>query len=91
MTDGRHPRVIGRGLPGLRRRTLGDMPDPITEEMRLEQIEKAREEHRRAREATEEADAESHGRRAERADYLREKLAERAKAEDETAAEDAEE
>ena len=66
------------------------MPDPTTEEMRLEQIEKAREEHDRARESSEEGDVKSHGRRAERADYLRGKLAERAQAEDEAAAKDAE-
>ena len=65
------------------------MPDPTTEGMRLEQIEKAREEHKRAREAAEEAEEHAHDRRAERADYLREKLAERARAEDEAAARDA--
>lgn len=64
------------------------MPDPITEGMRLDQIEKAREERRRAREADEDAAEQAHGRRAERADYLREKLTERAVAEDEAAAED---
>ena len=64
------------------------MPDPTTEGMRLDQIERASREHERAREA-EEAEAEkSHTRRADKADYLREKLAERAKAEDEAAADD---
>ena len=65
------------------------MPDPTTEGMRLDQIERAREEHARAKAAEEQAEAEAHGRRAERADYLHEKLAERARAEDEAAAEDA--
>jgi hypothetical protein len=64
------------------------MPDPTTEGMRLDQIERARQEKARADEA-EEAEAEkAHGRRAEKADYLREKLAERAKAEDEAAERD---
>jgi hypothetical protein len=65
------------------------MPDPTTEGMRLEQIQKAREEHRRARQAEEAAEGHAHSRRAERAGYLGEKLAERARAEDEAAARDA--
>jgi len=59
------------------------MPDPTTEGMRLEQIERARREKDRAQTAEEEAAVKSHARRADKADYLREKLAERAKAEDE--------
>jgi hypothetical protein len=59
------------------------MPDPTTEGMRLDQIEQARREKQRAREAEEAAEEKSHERRADKADYLREKLAERAKAEDE--------
>ena len=59
------------------------MPDPTTEGMRLEQIERARREKDRAQTAEEEAAAKSHARRADKADYLREKLAERATAEDE--------
>jgi hypothetical protein len=61
------------------------MPDPKTDEMRLDQIERARQEKARAQEAEEAAEEKSHARRAEKADYLREKLAERAKAEDEAA------
>ena len=61
------------------------MPDPTTEGMRLDQIERARREKHRAEEAEEEAAEKSHARRADKADYLREKLAERAKAEDEAA------
>ena len=61
------------------------MPDPTTEGMRLDQIERARprEAARRGGEAA--AAEKSHERRADKADYLREKLAERAKAEDEAA------
>jgi hypothetical protein len=59
------------------------MPDPTTEGMRLEQIDRARREKDRAKTAEEQAAEEAHSRRAEKADYLREKLAERAKAEDE--------
>jgi hypothetical protein len=66
------------------------MPDPTTEGLRLEQIEKAREEPKRARQADDAHSEHAHGRRAERADYLREKLTERARAEDEAAAEDGE-
>ena len=59
------------------------MPDPTTEGMRLEQIERAQREHAQAKAAEERADEKAHEARAEKADYLREKLAERAKAEDE--------
>jgi hypothetical protein len=59
------------------------MPDPTTEGMRLDQIERASREHARAKEAEERAAEEAHERRADKADYLREKLAERAEAEDE--------
>jgi hypothetical protein len=64
------------------------MPDPTTEGMRLEQIERAARERERADEADEKAAEKAHGRRADKADYLREKLAERAKAEDEAAERD---
>ena len=64
------------------------MPDPTTEGMRLDQIERASREHERAKAADEEAAEESPSRRADKADYLREKLAERARAEDEAAASD---
>jgi hypothetical protein len=64
------------------------MPDPITEEMRLDQIERARE-HRDREETTEErAEAHSAARRADKAEYLRDKLAERGRSEDEAARED---
>jgi hypothetical protein len=61
------------------------MPDPTTEGMRLDQIQRAQQEKARAQEAEEAAEEKSHERRSEKADYLREKLAERAKAEDEAA------
>jgi hypothetical protein len=64
------------------------MPDPETEELRLEQVQRARREKERAREADEDAAQKAHGRRADKADYLREKLAERARAEDEAAERD---
>jgi hypothetical protein len=59
------------------------MPDPKTEEMRLDQIKKERAERDQAGEASEPAEEKAHARRAERAAYLREKLDERAKSEDE--------
>ena len=61
------------------------MPDPKTEEMRLEQIQRARDAREREQEASESPEQKTEERRAEKADYLREKLAERAKAEDEAA------
>ncbi|MGH2970278.1 MAG: hypothetical protein ACRDK0_14645 [Solirubrobacteraceae bacterium] len=64
------------------------MPDPKTEELSTEQIERAAIERERARHADQPADEDAHERRADRADYLREKLAERAKSEDEAASED---
>ena len=64
------------------------MPDPTTEGMRLDQIERASA-RSSARTRRRSAAAEKpHARRADKADYLREKLAERAKAEDEAAAGD---
>jgi hypothetical protein len=61
------------------------MPDPETQELRLEQIRREREEREQAGEASEPAEEKTHARRAERAAYLREKLGERAKSEDEGA------
>jgi hypothetical protein len=57
--------------------------DPRTEELRLEQIQRERSERDRAEESDEPSETHQHIRRAEKADYLREKLAERARAEDE--------
>jgi membrane protein len=74
---------LERRRPG----TLADVPDPETEELRLEQIDRERQEHRRAKQADDEPETEQHERRAERAGYLREKLDERAEAEDAAARE----
>ncbi|HLM25962.1 MAG TPA: hypothetical protein VK304_03240 [Thermoleophilaceae bacterium] len=57
--------------------------DPETDELRRSQLERVREERKREGEALDEDEAETHGRRAERAEYLREKLEERAEAEKE--------
>ena len=58
------------------------MPDDETDELRVEQVERAREERARAREADQPADERAHERRAERAAYLKQKLDERAESED---------
>ena len=70
-----------------RRGTLAAMPDPETEELRLEQIDRERKEHARAEAAPDEPETEQHERRAERAEYLKEKLEERGEAEDAAARE----
>jgi hypothetical protein len=59
------------------------MPDPKTEEMRLDQIRRERQERDQATDATEPEGEKAHSRRADRAAYLREKLADRARSEDE--------
>jgi len=58
------------------------MADPKTDELRLDQIQREREEHARAREAAEPAEEHAHERRADRAAYLREKLADRDESEE---------
>jgi hypothetical protein len=60
------------------------MPDPKTEELRIEQIQRVRNEREQADDATEAAEEKTHERRAERAAYLKEKLDERAKSEEES-------
>ena len=60
------------------------MPDPKTEELRIEQIQRVRNEREQADDATEAAEDKTHERRAERAAYLKEKLDERAKSEEES-------
>jgi hypothetical protein len=59
------------------------MADPKTEELRLEQIARERAEREQAGESSEPAEEKAHRRRAERAAYLKEKLDERAKSEEE--------
>ena len=52
-----------------------------TEDLRSEQERKQAEEERRAREAESEDDTKTHARRAEKSEYLKEKLEERAESE----------
>ena len=59
-------------------------PDPETEELWLEQHAKREAEHERAEESFDPAEAAQHERRAQRAAYLEEKLAERGASEDES-------
>jgi hypothetical protein len=59
------------------------MPDEQTEELSTEQVRKELVEQERAKESTEPGEERTHARRAERAGYLREKLRERGKSEDE--------
>jgi hypothetical protein len=59
------------------------MPDPKTEELRIEQIQRERTERAQAGDAPEPAEEHTHERRADRAAYLKSKLDERAKSEDE--------
>jgi hypothetical protein len=61
------------------------MADPKTEEMRVEQIARERSEREQQAGSTEPAEEKAHRRRAERAAYLKEKLDERAKSEEEEA------
>jgi hypothetical protein len=58
------------------------MADPETEELRLEQVRRERDERARAGAAGERAEERQHERRAQRAGYLREKLDERAESEE---------
>ena len=55
--------------------------DPITEELKLSQLEREQAERRRARNVPDEDEAAQHERRAEKARYLAEKLEERAESE----------
>ena len=59
------------------------MADPKTEELRLEQIQRGRSERERASESPEPAEERTHRRRADRAAYLKSKLDERARSEEE--------
>lgn len=60
------------------------MPDPKTEEMQLEQLRRERGEREQAEEATDSHETVTHERRADRAAYLKKKLDERARSEDES-------
>lgn len=58
------------------------MPDdPITEELKLSQLEREQAERRRARDVLDEDEAAQHERRADKAKYLAEKLEKRAESE----------
>jgi hypothetical protein len=57
--------------------------DPKTEEMQLEQLRREHDERDRADESTEGTEERTHERRADRAAYLKGKLDERARSEDE--------
>ena len=62
--------------------------DPTTEELRLSQIRRETAERKEAERALSESEVEQHARRAEKADYLRRKLEERAEAERRAATEE---
>ena len=59
------------------------MGDPDTEELRVDQVQKEMAARDRADEATDEREQRTEERRADRAAYLKEKLGDRAKSEDE--------
>jgi hypothetical protein len=66
----------------VRWRYVLDVPeDPITEELKLSQLEREQAERRRAQHVPDEDEAVQHERRAEKAKYLAEKLEERAESE----------
>jgi hypothetical protein len=58
-------------------------PDPETEEMQLDQLRRERQHRDAAEQATEEQEANTEERRAAKSAYLREKLDERGRSEDE--------
>ena len=62
--------------------------DPTTQELRIEQLNREKEELERAERASDPDDTGQHEARAAKAGYLREKLEERAEAERRAAAED---
>jgi hypothetical protein len=57
--------------------------DPKTEELQVEQVQRELAERKQARGASEDAEERTHERRADRAAYLKKKLDERAKSEEE--------
>ena len=59
------------------------MADPKTEELRVEQVQRELAEREQARDAPENAEERTHDRRADRAAYLKKKLEQRAKSEEE--------
>jgi hypothetical protein len=59
------------------------MADPKTEELRLEEVQRERAEREHARDADLPTEEHTHQRRADKHAYLKEKLAERARSEEE--------
>jgi hypothetical protein len=59
------------------------VPDPKTEELQVAETAREREERSQAQDAEQAAEERAHARRAEKHAYLKEKLSERARAEDE--------
>jgi hypothetical protein len=59
------------------------MADPKTEELRIEQVQRVRSERSQADDSGDSNEERTHERRAERAAYLKQKLDERAKSEEE--------
>jgi hypothetical protein len=59
------------------------MADPETEELQIEQVQRELRERKRSREADLPTEERTHERRADKHEYLREKLAERARSEEE--------
>jgi hypothetical protein len=64
------------------------MPDPKTEELQIDEVQRELAERRQARESEQEGEEHAHDRRAEKHAYLREKLGDRARSEDEVASEE---
>ena len=60
------------------------MPDPETKELQIEQVQCELHERKRAEEADLPTEERTHERRADKHEYLREKLAERERSENET-------
>jgi hypothetical protein len=58
------------------------MAEPDTEELLAEQVQKARREHARAESSEDVTEEHQHVRRADKADYLKEKLHARARSEE---------
>jgi hypothetical protein len=59
------------------------MPDPETEELQIEQVQRELQARKRVEGADRPSEERAHERRADKHAYLREKLAERARSEDE--------
>jgi len=59
------------------------MEDPETRELEIEQVQRELAERKQAEEAGQPSEERTHARRADKHEYLREKLAERARSEEE--------